>query len=212
MRCHSRTSLWKGDREPPEPPEGCRWWLWWWWWLWLWLFVVATSMSRRWGRGYCGALLICTLDALELPFRFSRCSSGTEAALGHFFVVVFCSPVLAYFKLLFIVITLPSASTSTSTSLRPLPRPRSRSVLAKLMATLIYYHNNNFLAILGLLLCARGCPSARLPLKSPWKSIISLAFPFARFAGYLLCGFHGLIWDFSVYLSVSLLKWQEQSG
>jgi len=97
-------------------------------------------MSRRWGRGYCGALLICTLDALELPFRFSRCSSGTEAALGHFFVVVFCSPVLAYFKLLFIVITLPSASTSTSTSLRPLPRPRSRSVLAKLMATLIYYH------------------------------------------------------------------------
>lgn len=64
-----------------------------------------------------------------------------------------------------------------------------RSVLAKLMATLIHYHNNNFLAILALLLCARVCP----PPSPPTPIIISQAFLFARFANYLLYGFHGLI-------------------
>lgn len=166
MRCHSRTSLWKGDLEPPAAPTtavGCRWW-WWWWWLWLWLFVVATSMSRRWSWGYCGALLICTLDALELPFPFFLLLLcwlllwKREAALGQCFVVVFsCFLMLAYFKLLFIVIMLPSSCSW------PLPRPRSRSVLVKLMATLIHYHNNNFLAILALLLCARVCPPPSPP-------------------------------------------------
>lgn len=139
---------------------------------------------------FCNSGRLCCCLLLWLV-SFSFCiSPEREAALSRFFVVVFfwvCSPISNYYLLLLCYYRL-------------LPRLLSRFVSAKLMATLIYYHNNNFLAILGLLLCACGwlwlC-HCFCPLDSLDFTYNFLGFSFARFAGYLLCGFHGLIWDFS---------------
>lgn len=76
----------------------------------------------------------------------------------------------AYFKLLFIIIMLPSAL-------------HLRLVfVTKLMASLIYYHNNHFLDVLGMRYCAQLPPLYPSTALRLLTMIIFFAFSFARFA------------------------------
>lgn len=133
--------------------------------LWPWLllcsFVLLCAFNlhaRRARAALVAASSRCCCNCL--CFCGCYCCGWRAAALAVCAWAPSRSVSFAYFKLLFIIIMLPSALFRLAVSVCPYVR---LVFVTKLMASLIYYHNNHFLDVLGKRYCAQLPKTCPLP-------------------------------------------------